>query len=67
MYQNDIKEQIVDLTFLNDGIIHTLQIDKEIKYKYENIQKQTLSTKQNITKSDLKLSYYVKYLIISVI
>ena len=90
---NDIKEQIGNLAFLNDGTIHTLQIDKEIKYKDKNNQKKTLQTQQrliltysskrakkdkytkdkaiekieaklskNITKSDLKLSYYAKYL-----
>ncbi len=90
---NEIKEQISNLTFLNDGVVHTLNIDKEIKYKDENEQKQTLQSKQrliltysskrakkdkytrekalekieaklskNITKSDLKLSYYAKYL-----
>jgi hypothetical protein len=90
---NDLKEQISNLTFLNDGTLHTIKIDKEIKYKNENGIKQTLKTKQrlilsysskrakkdkytrekavqkiedklskNITKSDLKLSYYAKYL-----
>lgn len=90
---NDIKEQISNLTFLDDATIHTLQIDKEIKLKDKDEQKQTLDTKQrlilsysskrakkdkysrekalekiesklskNITKSDLKLSYYTKYL-----
>jgi hypothetical protein len=90
---NELKEQILNLTFLNDGTIHTIEINKEIKYKDENEIKQTLQTKQrlilthsskrakkdkytrekalkkieaklskNITKSDLKLSYYAKYL-----
>ena len=90
---NEIKDKISNLTFLNDGVIHTLKIDKEIKYKDTNEQKQTLQSKQrliltysskrakkdkytrekalekieaklskNITKSDLKLSYYAKYL-----
>lgn len=90
---NEIKEQISNLTFLNDGVIHTIPIEKEIIYKDENEQKQTLKIKQrlilsysskrakkdkhtreqaikkveaklskNITKSDLKLSYYAKYL-----
>lgn len=89
----DLKEQILNLTFLNDGTIHTLAMNKEIIYKEDNDIKQTLSTKQrlvltysssrakkdkytrtkalekiqdklskNITKSDLKLSYYAKYL-----
>lgn len=90
---NDFKEQISNLTFLNDGAIHTLEISKEIKYKDGNDNKKTLNTKQrlilsysskrakkdkytrekalekikaklskNITKSDLRLSYYAKYL-----
>lgn len=90
---NDLKEKIANLTFINDGTIHTLNIDKEIKYKDESGNKKTLHTKQrliltysskrakkdkytrekalekieaklskNITKGDLKLSYYAKYL-----
>lgn len=90
---NDLKDKISNLTFLDDGTIHTLEIYKEINYKDENNIKQTLQTKQrliltysskrakkdkytrnkaidkinsklskNITKSDLKLSYYAKYL-----
>lgn len=90
---NEIKEKISNLTFLNDGEIHTIPIEKEIIYKDENEQKQTLLIKQrlilsysskrakkdkytreqalkkveaklskNITKKDLKLSYYAKYL-----
>ncbi len=90
---NDLKKKIANLTFLNDGVTHTLEMNKEIKYKDENDKKQTLQTKQrliltysskrakkdkytrqkaiekieaklskNITKSDLKLSYYAKYL-----
>jgi len=90
---NDLKEQISNLTFLNDGTIHTIKLNKEIAYKDNNDIKQTLQTKQrlvlthsskrakkdkytrdkalekiqdklskNITKSDLKLSYYAKYL-----
>ena len=90
---NELKEQIANLTFINDGTIHTLEIDKEINYKDKNEQKQTLNMRQrliltysskrakkdkntrdkaiekieaklskNITKSDLKLSYYAKYL-----
>jgi hypothetical protein len=90
---NNLKEQISDLTFINDGTIHTININKEIKYKDNDIKKQFLQIKQrliltysskrskkdkytrdkaiekiqdklskNITKSDLKLSYYAKYL-----
>lgn len=90
---NDLKEQIANLTFIDDGTIHTLEISKELNYKDKNNNKQSLNTKQrlilsysskrakkdkytrtkalekikeklskNITKSDLKLSYYAKYL-----
>lgn len=90
---NDLKEQISNLIFLNDGTIHTLNINKEINYNDDSDRNQTLKTKQrlvlaysskrarkdkytreqaikkieaklskNITKSDLKLSYYAKYL-----
>jgi transposase len=90
---NDLKEKIANLTFLNDGIIHTIEIEKEIKYKDESDNKKILNTNQrlilthsskrakkdkytrekaiekiesklskNITKTDLKLSYYAKYL-----
>ena len=90
---DEIKEQISNLTFLNEGVIHTILIEKEIIYKDKNQQKHILKSKQrliltysskrakkdkytreqaikkieakllkNITKSDLKLSYYAKYL-----
>jgi hypothetical protein len=91
---NELKEQIANLTFIDDGTIHTIKINKEIDYIDENNNKQAISTKQrliltysskrakkdkrtrekalekiektlnkkNITKSDLKLSYYAKYL-----
>lgn len=90
---NDLKEQISNLAFLDDGTIHTLAIDKEIKYKDADGVKHTIQVKQrlvltysskrakkdkytrdkalekieaklakSITKSDLKLSYYAKYL-----
>jgi transposase len=91
---NDLKEQIANLTFINDGAIHTINLNKEIPYIDDNGDKQTIPTKQrliltysskrakkdkrtrekalekiksrlnkkNITKSDLKLSYYTKYL-----
>jgi len=91
---NTLKEQISNLTFINDGTIHTIDINKDITYKGDNDKKQTLNIKQkliltystkrakkdkrtrekalekinsalnkkNITKSDLKLSYYAKYL-----
>lgn len=89
-----LKEQIANLTFAGDGVIHTIPIEKEIRYVDENGNKENLLTKQrliltysakrakkdkrtrekavekintalnkkNITKSDLKLSYYAKYL-----
>jgi len=91
---NDLKEKISNLTFIDDGAIHTIDIDKEINYIDENNNKLTLPIKQkliltystkrakkdkrtrekaikkiedtlnkkSITKSDLKLSYYAKYL-----
>ena len=92
---NELKERISNLTFINDGTIHTINIkDKIIEYKDHNDEKQkltinqkliiTYSTKrakkdkktrekalekinlklnqQNVKKSDLKLSYYAKYL-----
>jgi len=93
---NDLKEQISNLTFINDGAIQTIELNQEIPYTDDNGIKQTVSTKQrliltysskrakkdkynrdkaleklekriskNITKSDLKLSYYAKYLDIS--
>jgi transposase len=89
---NDLKEQISNLTFLNDGVTHTIEINQKIKYK-DKSDKKTINTKQrliltysskrakkdkytrqkalekikaklskNINKSDLKLSYYAKYL-----
>ena len=91
---NDLKERIANLSFIDDGTIHTIKINKETDYIDDNGNKQTISTKQrliltysskrakkdkrtrekalekiektlnkkNITKSDLKLSYYAKYL-----
>jgi hypothetical protein len=91
---NDLKERIIKLPFVDDGVVHTLEFEKEISYKDDNDKKQTLQIKQNliltysskrakkdkrtrekalqkienalskknITKSDLKLSYYAKYL-----
>ena len=91
---NNLKQKIANLTFVDDGVIHTLEIEKEIRYKDNNSKKQKLMIKQrliltysskrakkdkrtrekaiekikselnkkNITKSDLKLSYYAKYL-----
>ena len=90
----ELKEKIANLTFLDDGVIHTLDIEKEITYKDSEGKNQKLQIKQrliltysskrakkdrrtrekalekinsaldkkNITKSDLKLSYYAKYL-----
>ncbi len=91
---NELKEKIVNLTFIDDGVIHTLKYEKEIPYVDDNGNKQALPVQQNIiltysskrakkdkktrekalqkiektlakkniTKSDLKLSYYAKYL-----
>ena len=89
-----LKEQIANLVFVNDGVSHTVPINKEISYKDDNGNKEKLFIKQklvltysskrakkdkrtrekalekiasslekkSITKSDLKLSYYAKYL-----
>ncbi len=93
-----LKAKIADLTFITDGAIKTLDIEKEISYKEKvdnnkeitkklNIKQKLILTysskrakkdkktreraiekieatltKKNITKSDLKLSYYAKYL-----
>ncbi len=91
---HEFKEQIGNLIFVNDDVIHTIDIkDKPIEYKDENEQKQKITINQKliitysskrakkdkrtrekalekieaklskkITKSDLKLSYYAKYL-----
>ena len=91
---SSLKEKIANLTFTDDGVIHTINIDKEIVYKDNEDKKQTLKISQrlilsysskrakkdkktrekalkkikttlnqkNIAKSDLKLSYYAKYL-----
>ncbi len=90
----NLKEKIANLPFLDDGAIHTLDIEKEISYKDDEGKNHKLKIKQrliltysskrakkdkrtrekalekinialdkkNITKSDLKLSYYAKYL-----
>ena len=90
----ELKTKIANLLFLDNGTIHTLDIEKEISYKDEEGKKHKLKIKQrliltysskrakkdkrtrekalkridvaldkkNITKSDLKLSYYAKYL-----
>ena len=92
---NDLKEQISNLVFLNDGVTHTLKFNKDIPYTDENDNKQSININQrlvlsystarakkdkhnrdkalerlkkkiesskSITKKDLKLSYYAKYL-----
>jgi len=90
----NLKEKIANLPFLDDGTIHTLDIEKDISYKDDEGKNHKLKIKQrliltyslkrakkdkrtrekalekinsalnkkNITKSDLKLSYYAKYL-----
>ena len=94
---NKLKEQIANLTFISDSVIHTININnKEINYTEKNNDKNIKKTiivnqklilsysskrakkdkynrvkalekieaklNKNITKSDLKLSYYAKYL-----
>jgi len=92
---NDLKNRIINLSFLNDGTIHTLKFNKDIPYRDDNDIKQSINVNQrlvlsysskrakkdkynrekalerlekkikttkSITKKDLKLSYYAKYL-----
>ena len=92
---NDLKEQVSNLTFVDDSVIHTLQFNKDIPYRDDDNKKQTININQRlvlsystqrakkdrynrekalerlekkinssktITKKDLKLSYYAKYL-----
>jgi hypothetical protein len=92
---NDLKSEIANLTFINDSTTHTIKFNKDIPYKDDNEQKQSININQrlilsystkrakkdkynrdkalqrlekkiksssNITKKDLKLSYYAKYL-----
>ncbi len=94
MLPSDIKEKIVNLTFIDDNVTHEIDIDKIIRYK-EKDQKHLLGISQrlilsysskrakkdkylrekaldklkakieysaNLTKNDLKLSHYAKYL-----
>ena len=96
---SDLKQKITNLTFINDGTIHTLKFKKDISYK-EKINDDTtivksinvnqrlvltysskrakkdkynrdkalqrleakIKTTKSITKKDLKLSYYAKYI-----
>jgi hypothetical protein len=95
MMPNILKEQISNLTFLNDSVTHEINIAKIIRYKDDEDKKQELPIKQrviltfsnqrakkdkylrdkalqrlelkisqssNLKKSDLKLSYYAKFL-----
>jgi len=75
---NEVKEQIANLTFLDDGVIHTITLKNQIRliltYSSQRAKKDKYTrqkalekieqklNKKNITKSDLKLSYYAKYL-----
>jgi hypothetical protein len=43
-----LKNKITKLTFLDDGVIHTLEIEKELHYKDKNNQKHTLQLKQRL-------------------
>ena len=91
----ELKKKITQLPFLDDGVIHTLEIEKEIVYKDRNDQKSSIKVKQrliltysntrakkdkynrekalkrmqkkiersnNLTKNDLKMSGYAKFL-----
>lgn len=92
---NDLKEEISNLTFVDDNTTHTLKFIKDIPYTDNNDTKQMINinqrlvlsysiqrakkdkynrtkalerldkkmkTQKSITKKDLKLSYYAKYL-----
>ena len=95
---NDLKEKILNLTFLNEGTIHTIKFNKDNSYKEKiddkdflksiNINQrlilsyssqrakkdkynrdkalqrleEKIKSSKNITKKDLKLSYYAKYI-----
>jgi len=92
---NDLKNKITNLSFLNDGVTHTIKFNKDIPYTDDNDKKQSIKVNQrlvlsysskrakkdkynrtkalerlkkkikttkSITKKDLKLSYYAKYL-----
>ena len=44
----ELKNRITELIFLDDGVIHTLEIEKELHYKDKNNQKHTLQLKQRL-------------------
>ena len=92
---NDLKEEIKNLTFIDDNVTHNIEFKKVISFADENDKKQTIHVNQRlvlsystqrakkdkynrnkaiqrlenkikssktITKKDLKLSYYTKYI-----
>ena len=75
---NNLKEQIANLVFIDDNTIHTIALSKTkrliLTYSTKRTKKDKKArekalekieakfSKKNITKSDLKLSYYAKYL-----
>lgn len=92
---NDLKEEIKNLTFIDDNVTHNIEFKKVIPFADENDKKQTINVNQRlvisystqrakkdkynrtkaiqrledkikssktITKKDLKLSYYAKYI-----
>ena len=44
----DLKGQIANLVFVNDGTIKTIELNQDIDYIDENGNKQTISTKQRL-------------------
>ncbi len=44
----ELKNKIKKLPFLDDGVVHTLEIEKKLQYKDENNQKHTLQLKQRL-------------------
>ena len=92
---NDLKEEIKNLTFIDDNVTHNIEFKKVIPFADQNDKKQTIHVNQRlvlsystqrakkdkynrnkaiqrlenkikssktITKKDLKLSYYAKYI-----
>ena len=55
---NDLKEKITNLTFIDDGTIHTLKFNKDISYK-EKIDEDT-SFKINKCKSKISAFIFIQ-------
>ena len=44
----ELKNKIKKLPFLDDGVVHTIEIEKELQYKDQNNQKHTLHLQQRL-------------------